>query len=574
MVSSARSPSAGSSSRSSSLSRIPNPRRKSKRTNGKIIPEDKIQTNTETDDIAAAFDRLKHSVTQELHAFSSEIGSLTRLNRDSLALPTPPPTPNTDDHPANLTLERAPSSQRDAHRTPKWSRALHRAYGNGKVFVHRESPLTQLLDKVHEVQSIYGAIFVYVVWSLLLRPDVFAHLAPWAFASTLEIALGLWVTMLAAVAGPGYVLFRRKWAGSVLVYTLFQVAMMVAAVWCCLAFKLPPASGLLVMVEEARFAMKLHSFFRAHVNGDPALRLRQIPEDEQSNVLPTDRITGTYGSYLYFLFAPTLLYRPAYPRTRVVRWGRVLQHFVETVLCALFLDVALNRHILPHLPPIPATPIGLGATVLEITSMLSRTMLASMMCFVVGFFAVLHALQNLGAELLRFADRDFYKPWWNCSGFAEFYRTWNGVVHDFIFNHLYMDIMETVSRGGTKKVKPMTASTIAVLIIEFSAVIHEVILGTAFGYFWPLCFTLFGVPGVIFMQIKPKRGAGRMEKWFHNSLLWAMLLLGTGILVTFYTMESHLRYVRDFDRPYSNEIDWNDFFSPMTVQYIGQRIGV
>ena len=81
-----------------------------------------------------------------------------------------------------------------------------------------------------------------------------------------------------------------------------------------------------------------------------------------------------------------------------------------------------------------------------------------------GFFAILHSWLNAFAEMLRFADRLFYKvrsipycyhasaiqqsrdfivlmmqDWWNSSSFSSYYRTWNVVVHDWLYTYIYKD---------------------------------------------------------------------------------------------------------------------------------------
>ncbi|CAG7639107.1 unnamed protein product, partial [Allacma fusca] len=52
--------------------------------------------------------------------------------------------------------------------------------------------------------------------------------------------------------------------------------------------------------------------------------------------------------------------------------------------------------------------------------------------FILGFFILLQTCQNIGAELLRFGDREFYLDWWNSDSFASYYRKWNTPVQDFL----------------------------------------------------------------------------------------------------------------------------------------------
>lgn len=94
-----------------------------------------------------------------------------------------------------------------------------------------------------------------------------------------------------------------------------------------------------------------------------------------------------------------------------------------------------------------------------------------MLVLFLAFFAFLHCWLNAFAEMLRFADRMFYKvhllslsttetfkcltvctfcfisfdfflqDWWNSTSFANYYRTWNVVVHDWLYYYMYRDFL-------------------------------------------------------------------------------------------------------------------------------------
>ena len=34
----------------------------------------------------------------------------------------------------------------------------------------------------------------------------------------------------------------------------------------------------------------------------------------------------------------------------------------------------------------------------------------------------------------------FTQDWWNSSNFAGYYRTWNVVVHDWLYSYIYKDV--------------------------------------------------------------------------------------------------------------------------------------
>ncbi|OWK08419.1 SOAT1, partial [Cervus elaphus hippelaphus] len=80
----------------------------------------------------------------------------------------------------------------------------------------------------------------------------------------------------------------------------------------------------------------------------------------QTGVLGTVPVP-TVNQYLYFLFAPTLIYRDNYPRTPTVRWGYVTMQFAQ--------------------------------------------------------------------------------DWWNSTSYSNYYRTWNVVVHDWLYYYAYKDFL-------------------------------------------------------------------------------------------------------------------------------------
>lgn len=108
----------------------------------------------------------------------------------------------------------------------------------------------------------------------------------------------------------------------------------------------------------------------------------------------------------------------------------------------------------------------------------------SLLVFLCGFYCLLHSWMNAFAEMLRFADRMFYQDWWNSSSFAEYFKTWNIVVHDWLYAFIYKDATE-------KLTKKKSISTWFVFII--SALFHEYILAFSFKFCYPALFVAFGL---------------------------------------------------------------------------------
>lgn len=135
-------------------------------------------------------------------------------------------------------------------------------------------------------------------------------------------------------------------------------------------------------------------------------------------------------------------------------------------------------------------------------------MLPGTLVLLCGFFCLLHSWLNAFAEMLRFADRMFYQvglpynicyeaekinylffffvfqDWWNSSTYATYYRTWNVVVHDWLYTYVYKDIYELCGRRN--RVIPM------LIVFFISSIFHEYIITFTFRSFYPILLLMFG----------------------------------------------------------------------------------
>ncbi|KAI6190332.1 O-acyltransferase [Aphelenchoides bicaudatus] len=109
---------------------------------------------------------------------------------------------------------------------------------------------------------------------------------------------------------------------------------------------------------------------------------------------------------------------------------------------------------------------------------------------------------NLMAEILRFADREFYLDFWNSETITYFWRSWNIPVHRWAVRHLYKPI---VNSGHSK----LTAS---IVVFFVSAFFHEYLVSV------PCTFT-----------DKLLRG-GRSG----NIVVWLSLILGQPMAILMY----------------------------------------
>ncbi|XP_040833822.1 sterol O-acyltransferase 2 [Ochotona curzoniae] len=403
------------------------------------------------------------------------------------------------------------------------SRDRRPAQGNRKVFITRKSLIDELLEVQH-VRTVYhlfiaGLCFIVSILAvdfidedrLMLELDLLIFsfgqlplaLATWVpmFLSTLLVpyqALWLWARPYALGAGLGCTLLAAH-----------AVLLCVLPVHMALHYQLPPASRCILVFEQVRLLMKSYSFLRESM---PGILSARGGEGAQ---------TPSFSSYLYFLFCPTLIYRETYPRTPSIRWNYVAKNLAQAFGCVLYASFILSHLCVPAFANMSREPFSTRSLVLSIL----HSALPGILILLLIFFAFLHCWLNAFAEMLRFGDRMFYRDWWNCTSFSSYYRTWNVVVHDWLYSYVYQDGLWLL--GGRAR------STAMLGVFLISALVHEYIFCFVLGFFYPVMLTLFLVTGVLLNFIMNDQYTG--PAW--NVLMWAMLTLGQGIQVSLYSQE-------------------------------------
>lgn len=341
------------------------------------------------------------------------------------------------------------------------------------------------------------------------------------------------------------------WLG---MFVAYMLAFLVLPASVVVRNRLPPASSFVVLMEQLRMIMKTYAFVRSNVprairngylnlalaNGGASdsakfdletkttttttssaegTNIEEVDEDddEKSKVCPN------FSNYLYFLFAPTLVYRDSYPRTKRIRWNLVFYDFAQVIGAILYTNYIFERFCIPVFSNFNTEHVSLR---MFIYSILNCT-LAGTLLLLVAFFAFLHCWLNAWGEMLRFADRMFYKDWWNSSNFSNYYRTWNVVVHDWLYTYIYKDCFYIFGK------KQRVASQFVIFFV--SAVFHEYVLTLAFGFFFPVLFLMFGAVGFLCIFLKPN------SKDFMNLMTWLGLYIGLGALMCLYSVEWYAR---------------------------------
>lgn len=418
---------------------------------------------------------------------------------------------------------------------------LRSSGGNGKLpdkeFVARNSLLTDLVEIKH-IKAIYN---LHIVGVIIMFLNCFIH----DFVDSGKINLGLrpfiqgfrgfqfgamvWLAMqgMTLCAFPGFMCwakFRQLVPGFLkkLYDYISSMGFFIYIMWFGYFFTktiktldVAPATTIAILLEMTRFMMKTYAFVRTCA---PRAYITQKKEDKTLAQLPPLK------SFLYFMVCPTLVYRDTYPRNKSIRWKFVFKCFMEVAGVMLYMSLMFERYVLPVFKEVGATKINSNEFVLQIFGY----MMPALTIFCSGFYLLLHAWQNSFAEMLRFADRQFYQDWWSCTSFPEYYRKWNAVIHDWLYTYVYKDMYEIVFKGN--RVAAM------LMVFTISSFVHEYIIAFTFGFFYPIMLVLFEGCGVIVMFFTNKR-----RRSIGNIFMWFSITVGNALMLALYNMEYHAR---------------------------------
>ncbi|XP_073724139.1 sterol O-acyltransferase 1 isoform X2 [Misgurnus anguillicaudatus] len=415
--------------------------------------------------------------------------------------------------------------ERSKHRHPQTSQS------QSKQFVIRRSLLDDLFE-VNHIRTIYHmfiALLLLFIFSTLIvdfidqgRLVLEFDLLVYAFGQ-FPLVVVTWMCMFLSALVVPFVLLSG-WASYYTtsnhgtLWTVLAGFLLLLYQGLCLGLmptyvvlknSLPPASCFILILEQVRFIMKTHSFVRENVP--------RVLSSERNKTIAVPHL----NQYIYFLFAPTLIYRDNYPRNPYIRWGYVATKFAPVLGCLFYAYYVFVRLCIPQFHNISMQLFDLRVMVLCVFN----SILPGVLVLFLAFFAFLHCWLNAFAEMLRFGDRMFYKDWWNSTSFANYYRTWNVVVHDWLYYYVYRDFLWMTQ-------KRFRAAAM-LLVFTVSAVVHEYVLAICFGFFYPVLFCIFMCFGMVFNFVLHDRRKGPI--W--NVVMWTSLFLGQGVLTCLYSQE-------------------------------------
>ncbi|XP_044734056.1 sterol O-acyltransferase 1-like [Chrysoperla carnea] len=420
-----------------------------------------------------------------------------------------------------------------------------------KKFIPRNSLLTDLFDIKH-ISTIHN-IFVVIISFLFLHSSIGDYFETGSinfglstiqttFQGFFTIAI-LWICMFVATQfvytffsiwahihvqltpkTTSIYIWDRLW---IILYILYQITFMCGFAYLVRLNHYTFGTGMAFFCEQARFMMKCHAFVRSNIT-----RVLNHNDSLKPQTGVQNQILPGFSKYLYFLFAPTLIYQDSYPRTKEIRWGFLLWNVFETIMVLFLLSNLTERFIFNVFDDYGTVHYETKKLLFKIIGLTCP----ALFIYFSGFYLFLHSWHNAWAEGLRFADRLFYKDWWNATNFSEYFRKWNIIVHDWLYNYVYKDLHENFGRNN--KLFPF----LSVFII--SSIFHEYIVAMSIGFFYPVMFFFFA--GIGLFAIFITKQLEKITKNAGNMFMWTGLSFGNGLMIAFYSMEFFARRNCDY----------------------------
>ena len=182
--------------------------------------------------------------------------------------------------------------------------------------------------------------------------------------------------------------------------------------------------------------------------------------EKSETIYPTNlTLTNLY----FFILTPTLCYELNFARSSHIRKGFLLRRCGEILVLSSLQYCLGQQWILPILNTLDR-PLN-EYSILQNLERILRLALPNHLLWLSFFYLYFHSILNLLAELLCFADRLFYRDWWNATDLNEFWNRWNTIVHLFCKRHIYKPL---VIQYGCHP------SVAALIVFTISAFFHEV----------------------------------------------------------------------------------------------------
>lgn len=218
-----------------------------------------------------------------------------------------------------------------------------------------------------------------------------------------------------------------------------------------------------------------------------------------------------------FMIFPTLNYELEFAQTERIRKRFLIKRIIELIILSQ-MDMALIQQWI--VPTVSNSVMPFRQ--MQFSHMLERLLklaIPNHVIWLIWFYLFFHSLLNIIAELTRFADREFYRDWWNSESVYYFWSNWNIPVHKWCARHLYVPLM---SLGFSK----CQASTAVFLV---SAFFHEYLVSVPLKMFRMWAFT-----GMLMQLPMARFVSSYFNNHFANVAVWVSLIIGQPLCILMY----------------------------------------
>lgn len=231
----------------------------------------------------------------------------------------------------------------------------------------------------------------------------------------------------------------------------------------------------------------------------------------------------------YFMVAPTLCYELNFPRNDRIRKRFLMRRIAEFFFLLGIIVGLVQQWIVPTVNNSLKTlqEMNFG----RISERLMKLAVPNHLIWLLFFYTFFHSGLNIIAEVLRFADRTFYRDWWNSPTVAYFWQNWNIPVHRWARRHLYLPML----KSGYSSIQ----AQIAVFLL--SAFFHEFLVSVPLRLFrfWAFLAMLSQVPLHLvvkyFLEGYPN---------YSNIVVWLSIIVGQPLAILCYFHDYYVSSVQ------------------------------
>ncbi|XP_059089214.1 diacylglycerol O-acyltransferase 1-like isoform X2 [Tigriopus californicus] len=300
-----------------------------------------------------------------------------------------------------------------------------------------------------------------------------------------------------------------------------------------------PVTFLLVVIMNSVAFFKLWSF--ADANRVYRLKYRSDTSRNNQNLAPVPMINQEGGAVMgrrgkeeivhypenlgimdiyYFWLAPTLCYELNFPKMQRVRKLFLMRRVLEVIAGTNIALALIQQWIIPSVVNslIPFSRLEFG----NAAERLLKIAIPNHLIWLTWFYLIFHSFLNTMGEILGFADREFYRDWWNANNILTFWKNWNLPVHRWCVRHIFKPVLKS----------GYSVQSAQVIVFFISAFFHEYLISVPLRVFKVYAFMgMFLQIPLIFLSSWLERVAGPRAG---NICVWLSLIIGQPLAVMMY----------------------------------------